>query len=120
MAYRKLIYQYWEKGIFDILPIWLVSPETVSTIFPMKKGMFDKVIFDEASQCKVEHGIPSFYRATQVIVAGDEKQLAPFDLFHVGLDMEEEEIDTIFEGADSLLTLTKRQYPTQLLAALSI
>lgn len=113
---RKLIYQYWEKGIFDILPIWLVSPETVSTIFPMKKGMFDKVIFDEASQCKVEHGIPSFYRATQVIVAGDEKQLAPFDLFHVGLDMEEEEIDTIFEGADSLLTLTKRQYPTQLLA----
>ena len=113
---RKLIYQYWEKGIFDILPIWLVSPETVSTIFPLRKGLFDKVIFDEASQCTVENGIPSFYRGTQVIVAGDEKQLAPFDLFRVGLDVEEEEMETIFEGVDSLLTLTKRQYPTQLLA----
>ncbi|NMA84033.1 MAG: DUF4011 domain-containing protein [Epulopiscium sp.] len=113
---RKLMHHYWEDGILDILPIWLVSPETVSTIFPLQKGLFDKVIFDEASQCTVEHGIPSFYRGQKVIVAGDEKQLAPFDLFQVGLDIEEEEVEDTIQDSPSLLALTKKQYPTQLLA----
>ena len=114
---RKLVAEFATSGLLDLLPVWLVSPETVSTVFPLLKEMFDLVIFDEASQCPVENGVPSFYRAKQVVVAGDEKQLPPFDLFKVSaFDTEEEEYVEGVEDSDSLLNLSKRCYPTQLLA----
>ncbi|HSZ72761.1 MAG TPA: AAA domain-containing protein, partial [Cytophagaceae bacterium] len=49
---RKLISQH-EEEILDLIPCWLVSPETASTVFPMH-ALFDLVVFDEASQCFVE------------------------------------------------------------------
>ncbi|AFQ42439.1 AAA domain-containing protein [Desulfosporosinus meridiei] len=114
---RKLMAEFSQKGLLEILPIWLVSPETVSTVFPLIKEMFDLVIFDEASQCPVENGIPSFYRAKQVVVAGDEKQLPPFDLFKVSIqEQDEEEYAEGVADSDSLLNLSKRCYPSKLLA----
>jgi superfamily I DNA and/or RNA helicase len=76
---RKLVNEFARAGLVDIMPVWLASPEIVSSIFPLKEGLFDLVIFDEASQCTVESGIPAVYRAKQLIVAGDEKQLPPFN-----------------------------------------
>ncbi len=114
---RKLVAEFATAGLLDLLPVWLVSPETVSAVFPLIKEMFDLVIFDEASQCPVENGVPAFYRAKQVVVAGDEKQLPPFDLFKVSAqDQEEEEYSEGVDDSDSLLNLSKRCYPTQLLA----
>ena len=74
---RKLVNHFAGNGLVDIMPMWLASPETVSSIFPLQEGLFDLVIFDEASQCTVESGIPAVYRGKQVIIAGDEKQLPP-------------------------------------------
>jgi len=74
---RKVVSEF-EDELFKAVPCWLVSPESVSTIFPMKE-MFDLVIFDEASQCFAERGIPAMYRAKQVVVAGDDQQLRPND-----------------------------------------
>lgn len=114
---RKLVAEFSQNGLLEIIPIWLVSPETVSTVFPLIKEMFDLVIFDEASQCPVENGIPSFYRAKQVVVAGDERQLPPFDLFKVSIqEQDEEEYSEGVDDSDSLLNLSKRCYPTKLLA----
>lgn len=114
---RKLVAEFSQNGLLEIIPIWLVSPETVSTVFPLIKEMFDLVIFDEASQCLVENGIPSFYRAKQVVVAGDEKQLPPFDLFKVSIqEQDEEEYAEGVDDSDNLLNLSKRCYPTKLLA----
>lgn len=78
---RKVISEF-EEEVFKIIPCWLASPESVSAIFPMRE-LFDLVIFDEASQCFAERGIPALYRAKQVVVAGDAMQLKPGDFYQV-------------------------------------
>ena len=113
---RKFVNHFTGNGLVDILPMWLASPETVSSIFPLQEGLFDLVIFDEASQCTVESGIPAVYRGKQVIIAGDEKQLPPFNMFQssvVNEDDEEEEYE--IDESISLLNLAKRRFPEKLL-----
>ncbi len=101
---RKLLAEF-ESEIFRLLPCWLASPESVSAIFPLRE-MFDLVIFDEASQCFTERGIPAMYRGKQVIVAGDDKQLKPSDLYRIRWQDETEEDPDI--EVDSLLELSGR------------
>jgi superfamily I DNA and/or RNA helicase/very-short-patch-repair endonuclease len=113
---RRLVNEFAGNGLVDIMPVWLASPEIVSSIFPLQEGLFDLVIFDEASQCTVESGIPAVYRAKQVIIAGDEKQLPPSNLFQssfVNDDEDEEEYDT--DESTSLLNLAKRRFSEKLL-----
>lgn len=62
------------------IKVWLLTPEVVSEILPLKSEMFDIVIFDEASQMYVEKGIPAVLRAKSAIVVGDSKQLRPSNL----------------------------------------
>ena len=69
---------------------WLVSPEMLSRVIPFERGFFDLVVFDEASQLSVERALPALYRAKRVVVAGDEKQLPPSDLFNI-LDIDEDD-----------------------------
>jgi hypothetical protein len=71
----------------------------------LERGMFDLVIFDESSQLAVERALPSLYRGKRVLIAGDEKQLRPFDLFQTRET--EEELDEVTE-AESLLVLSMR------------
>ncbi|UII23128.1 AAA domain-containing protein [Fulvivirga ligni] len=99
---RKLIAEHYEE-LFKLIPCWMASPESVSAMFPMRE-MFDLVIFDEASQCFVERGLPAMYRGRQIVIAGDDKQLKPNDLYHVRYEEEDEDLDTALE-VDSLLEL---------------
>ncbi|MEQ2527399.1 AAA domain-containing protein [Bacillaceae bacterium CLA-AA-H227] len=114
---RRLVNDFSNKGLVDILPVWLASPEMVSSIFPLTEGLFDIVIFDEASQLTVESGMPSVYRGKQIIVAGDEKQLPPSNLFRAGYADEEEEEEAKFDTDESvsLLNLAKRRFPEKIL-----
>ncbi|MGE8021522.1 AAA domain-containing protein [Peribacillus frigoritolerans] len=114
---RKLVNDFADKGLVDILPVWLASPEMVSSIFPLTEGLFDIVIFDEASQLTVESGMPSVYRGKQIIVAGDEKQLQPSNLFRAGYADEEDEEEAKFDTDESisLLNLAKRRFPAKIL-----
>ena len=73
------------------------------------KETFDLVIFDEASQCFAERGIPAMYRGKQVVVAGDSMQLQPNDLYRVRWD--EQDDDTPELAIDSLLNLAKQHLP---------
>lgn len=73
---RRII-EFFSEYLFRLFPCWLLSPQTVSTIFPLKKGMFDLVVFDEASQMFVENALPTIYRGKSIVVAGDNKQLRP-------------------------------------------
>ncbi|WP_421873267.1 AAA domain-containing protein [Marinoscillum sp.] len=101
---RRVISQFHEE-IFSLLPCWLASPESASAIFPMEE-MFDLVIFDEASQCFAERGIPAMYRGKQVVIAGDDKQLQPNDLYRVRWEDDDEETPEL--EVDSLLSLAKQ------------
>lgn len=112
---RKLVNTYAVDGLLDVMPVWLVSPEIASAIFPLKEKIFDLVIFDEASQCTVENGLPAIYRGEKVVVAGDEKQLPPSSLFKGNVQQEEEEEIDEFEESESLLNLAKRVLPSSLL-----
>lgn len=100
---RKLVSNF-EEELFNLLPCWMASPESVSAIFPMK-DIFDLVIFDEASQCFVEKGIPAMYRGNQLVIAGDAQQLSPSELYKVRW---EEETDIPELEIDSLLDLASK------------
>lgn len=104
---RKLFTAYADE-IFKLIPCWMASPESVSAIFQMEE-IFDLVIFDEASQCFAERGIPAIYRASQMVVTGDNKQLPPSDLYRVRF--EEDTEDTPELEVDSLLDLAAHYFP---------
>ncbi len=103
---RKMV-KHFEDEIFDLLPCWMASPEAVSAIFPMGQ-QFDLVIFDEASQCFAEQGIPAMYRGKQVVVTGDKMQLSPFDLYKVRWEEERDEGADPSLEVDSLLDLASQ------------
>lgn len=104
---RKLISEF-SHELFQLMPCWMASPESVSAIFPMTE-LFDIVIFDEASQCFSERGIPAMYRGKQILVAGDDKQLRPSEMYQARWDEETENPDVEVE---SLLELAKRYLPS--------
>ena len=80
--------------LFDLRPVWMASPETVAQVLP-RRSMFDAVIFDEASQCRLEEALPVLLRAKRVVIAGDPKQLPPTRFFESAVaTSEDEEIDT--------------------------
>lgn len=110
---RKLMDIYGKSIILELMPCWLMSPESVSSVMPYEHNLFDLVIFDEASQCPQEYALPSIVRSKQIIISGDEKQLSPLNIFHTSI--EEEYEDEVASEAQSLLDLAKAIYPTYLL-----
>lgn len=118
---NKFINRY-SYELFKGVKIWLLTPEVVSEIMPLEMGLFDLLIFDEASQMYVEKGIPSIYRAKKVVVAGDHKQLRPSNLGSGRIDYsndedydgEEDEVSAALEE-ESLLDLARTRYDNILL-----
>ncbi|MCF6312979.1 MAG: AAA domain-containing protein [Verrucomicrobiales bacterium] len=88
---REVFDQGIDRGLFNLRPVWLASPETVSRIFPLRENLFDVVIFDEASQMPVELAVPSLYRARRAVISGDEKQLPPTNFFRSSFDDADED-----------------------------
>lgn len=103
---RKLVEHFWASTLSRVFPIWLCSPETVATVFPFRSGMFDLVIFDEASQMTVARGLTSAMRGKVCVVAGDEQQLPPSNFFSASLEEDEEGTDEVVEE-ESLLGRAK-------------
>ena len=91
--------------MLECKPCWLMSPLTLSSYIPFGSINFDVVIFDEASQMRIENALGSIARAKQVIVIGDEHQLPPTSFFStLSDDPEDEEEETMDEiGYESIL-----------------
>ena len=70
--------RYW---IQDLLPIWLATPTQVADHFPLKTGLFDVVVFDEASQIPLPNAFGALYRSKRALIAGDEQQMSPTSYF---------------------------------------
>lgn len=114
MPLRSFVRRFAPSGLLGVLPVWLLSPETMAILFP-RQPLFDLVVFDEASQCTVEAGLPVLLRAKRVVIAGDEKQMPPSSYFALGTgdgddaspeDESRREIQDIL-GSESLLTLAR-------------
>lgn len=108
--------EYFDKLMLALFPCWLLSPETVSTILPLKKEMFDLVLFDEASQVFIESTLPTIYRGKNIVVAGDNKQLRPTASFikrFLGADEFSPDVPLFEQAAlevESLLDLATSRY----------
>lgn len=107
---RRLVRETWKTGLNELVPCWMASPESAAAIFPMEKDFFDLVVFDEASQCFVERAVPVLLRGKQSIVAGDDQQLKPFDLYRVKFEDTERDFTAseIALEVESILDLAKR------------
>jgi hypothetical protein len=117
MPLRSFVHSYAGQGLFDALPVWLLSPETLVVLFP-RQPVFDVVIFDEASQCTVANGFPALLRARRVVIAGDDRQMPPTAFFKAARDEGETDTETEMEPADflaseSLLTLARLRMPAR-------
>ncbi|MDR0850013.1 MAG: DUF4011 domain-containing protein [Christensenellaceae bacterium] len=112
---RKIIEVY-EELLFKLFPCWLLSPESVSTIMPLKKELFDLILFDEASQIFIESTLPTIFRGKYIAIAGDNKQLRPTTTFmrrYMGNDNDELDLDTQAAlEVESLLDLATSRYNT--------
>jgi primosomal replication protein N'' len=86
-----------DVGLLAARPIWLVNPDVASRIFPLKAGLFDVVIFDEASQMRVENAVAALYRGKRAVISGDSKQLPPTTFF--GSIVADEDDDFVVEEA---------------------
>ena len=120
---RDLAAGHTGQVIKDLKPIWLMSPLSISDTLPLDPGLFDVVIFDEASQIPVEDAVPAVFRSHQVIVVGDEMQLPPTSFFASGsagdetVTVEEEgETIEVDLDSDSFLTQAAQNLPSTLLA----
>ena len=117
MPLRRFVREFADVGLLDVMPCWLLSPETMTVLFP-REPLFDLVIFDEASQCTVESGLPVMLRAQRVVIAGDEKQMPPSSYFELGTSSTDDEDRSAEElavrdvfAAESLLALARARCP---------
>src|SRR3546814_14406464 len=72
--------------------VWLVKSVVASRLLPLRKALFDTVIFDEASQMPIEYALPTLYRSRNMIVSGDEKQMPPTAFFASRVESDEAEV----------------------------
>lgn len=86
---RKIV-TYDPESFTDIHPLILSNPSSTSTLFPLKQGFFDIVIFDEASQLRIEETYSSVYRGKTVIISGDSQQMPPSSYFESGKNLIDE------------------------------
>src|SRR5690606_15372741 len=70
LQYKKIC-----QSAVQYLPAWAVTALSARGKIPFEAGMFDLVIFDEASQCDIASALPLLFRAKRAVVIGDPKQL---------------------------------------------
>ncbi|ERJ11645.1 AAA domain-containing protein [Haloplasma contractile] len=107
----KLIKEF-NIELFESTYVWLLTPEAVSELLPLKETLFDLIIFDEASQMYIENAVPILYRGKKAIIAGDTKQLRPSKFGLGRIDYDDEGYDE-YSGVleeESLLDLAKHRY----------
>ena len=94
--------------LIKTFPIVIATPNDVSKYVASLKGIFNYVIFDEASQLLPGQALPSIYRAEKAIIVGDPHQMPPTSVSMIGatatpVEDEDEEIgESILDMAVNL------------------
>lgn len=102
--------------LFDLRPVWMASPQTVAQIFP-REAVFDLVVFDESSQCRLEEALPVLTRARRVVIAGDPKQLPPSRFFESAV---QQSADEDVDGDQELFEAQQGEVEDLLAASLNL
>lgn len=116
---RPSVAKFVEKFEFELfrgVRIFLMTPEAVSEVLPLKSDLFDLLVFDEASQIYVERGIPAIARARRFVVCGDHKQLRPSSLGDGRVTVDEDEENEAVLEEESLLDVARFKFPEVMLS----
>ena len=118
MPIRKL-FKSIPKLLLTLKPCLMMSPLSVAYFLDANAYQFDMVIFDEASQIFPQDAIGAIFRAKQVIIAGDTKQLPPTNFFATSTSNNSEDYDdedaSEDEIYDSILEETATVLPNRTL-----
>jgi hypothetical protein len=76
-GYREALdrLEYALNALSDALPVWVVTNLSVRNALPLRPGLFDLAVVDEASQCDIASAVPLLYRAKRSVIIGDPNQL---------------------------------------------
>jgi hypothetical protein len=70
----------------SLFPVTLCTPEAASVLFNGVHGLFDLVVFDEASQIRVEDAYTCLFKGKTIVVLGDKHQMPPSSWFEAEHD----------------------------------
>ncbi len=116
MPIRKLLARTFDV-ISSIKPCFMMSPLSIAQYLEPStfESYFDYVIFDEASQVKIEDSMGALLRAKKYIVMGDTKQLPPTSFFEKEVDIDDSEEENYTDDVESILHLCKNTTETKML-----
>jgi hypothetical protein len=107
LGVRALLARY-GRLVTTVMPCVLVSPDSVARFFPAEAGLFDLVVFDEASQIRVADAVGALGRAKAAVVVGDSRQMPPTSFaeptYGVAEDDAVELLGTAVEDEESILS----------------
>jgi hypothetical protein len=107
LGVRALLARY-GRLVTGVMPCVLVSPDSVARFFPAEAGLFDLVVFDEASQIRVADAVGALGRAKAAVVVGDSRQMPPTSFaeptYGVTGDDAVELLGTAVEDEESILS----------------
>ena len=105
MGIRKLFEEIPEL-IKYVAPCMLMSPATVAQYLRPENGLFDIVVFDEASQMPTAEAVGSLARGKSAVIVGDPKQLPPTAFFNSTYvdedDAENEDMESVLDDCLAL------------------
>lgn len=112
MSVRELLKKT-SNLVQTLKPCFLMSPLSISSYLDPNSIKFDTVIFDEASQILPWDALVAIYRADQVIMVGDNRQMPPTTFFSAsGLSsyMDEEFDENNINDFESILDICSASY----------
>ena len=86
----RQLYQRHGRNMTKLFPIHLLTPESMCNLFEAQDHVFDLIIFDEASQLKLEDGVSCLLKGNSIVVSGDEHQMPPSSYFASKRNVEDE------------------------------
>ncbi len=89
---RKIIHTDFDL-FTSFFPVVMINPVAASSILPIKEGLFDVVIFDEASQLRLEDTFTSYIRGKYKIISGDVHQMPPSNYFGKEIVLDYDDVD---------------------------
>ena len=74
-AKRQLLDRVPVEVLLVAFPCWASTDRFLSHILPLRPGLFDLGVIDEASQCDLGAAVPMMYRSKRAVIVGDPHQL---------------------------------------------
>ena len=98
------------NSVQALKPCFMMSPLSVAQFIAPESIEFDLVVMDEASQIKPEDALGTIFRAKQIVIVGDPKQLPPTSFFDRTNDEVSDEEATQFDNSESILEAAMKTF----------